>query len=29
MKLMWSRHADKPFDKYENSGDAIKSKSKE
>ena len=29
MKLMWSRPADKPFDKYENSGDAIKSKSKE
>ena len=27
MKLMWSRPVNKPFDKYENSGEAIKSKS--
>ena len=26
MKLMWSRPVNKPFDKYENSGDVIKAK---
>ena len=29
MKLMWSRPANKPFDKYDNSGFAIKAKNKE